>query len=402
MGDAPPSAEDRLIPSRRFLAVWTAVVALVTLLAWFALPRWHWYSHGRAARVERGTVRRAEAAGKRDHLTIECAGRTVQLEVGRPSGIYAPQATREGERVLVRFVKQDGHEEEEASVGPKVRDRTLLVVLAIFFLLLGVAGGARALRTALSLVAAFLLLLVVLLPLVIRGWNPLVVTVPLAAAIAAGTICVVAGPNRKSAAALLGTMGGLGLAVGAAAFTAWLLNLTGLGIGFGQHRNLDLVYWQSDRIGHIHFQNLLVAGVVLSCLGAAMDVAITVATAVHEVAANRPDIPRREAIRAGLSVGRAAVWMTAATLFFVLLGANMEPFLVRSLGHGAAEWVRLMSFEEIAVEVVRIGTAGLTMTLVAPLTALFAGLLLAQSHAQPARGRNDEIGNRQPEIRIDA
>jgi uncharacterized membrane protein len=159
---------------------------------------------------------------------------------------------------------------------------------------------------------------------------------------------------------------------------SWQLSLTGLSIDFGQYKELGTRYWQSKHIGGVDFANLLVAGVVLSCLGAAMDVAITVATAVQEVVRNRPDISRREAIRGGLSVGRAAVWMTAATLFFVLLGAGMEPFLARSFEHAGSGWVRLMSFEEIAVTVVRLGTAGLTMTLVAPLTALLAGLLLAR------------------------
>jgi len=385
MGGAAPVGDDRLIPSRRFLAVWTTAVVLLALLAWFALPRWSWYGRSRTARVERGVVRRVEARGESDRLTIACPSGEVALDVERPTRIFAPQAAREGERVLVRVPAEPRADDEGPNLGPEVRDRTLLVILACFFVILGLAGGPRALRTALSLLAAFVLLVVVLVPLAVRGWDPLAVTLPLAAVIAAGTIFVVAGANRKAAAAFLATMGGLVLAVAVAALVARALSLTGLSIEFGPHKAVGITYWQSARVGHVDFASLLVAGVVISCLGAAMDVAITVATAVHEVAANRPDLGRREAMAAGLSVGRAAVWMTAATLFFVLLGANLEPLLARSLQHGAAEWVRLMGFEDVATEVVRMVAAGLTMTLVAPLAALFSGLLLTRHQPQPKR-----------------
>ena len=373
MGQRRAARGDRLLPSWRFLAAWVGAVVVLTALAWVLLPGWDAFSRSRTARVERGVVRRVEAAGDSDHLTIACGARTVALEVERPAGIYAPQAMREGDRVLVRVPTDGG----EPSLGPRLRERSLLLCLAAFFIILGIAGGPRALRTALSLLAAFVLLVVVLVPLTVRGWDPVAVTLPLAAAIAAGTIYVVAGPNRKSTAALLGTLGGVVLALGVSSVATHVLALTGLSVEFGPHKAMAYRYWRSEAVGHIDFSRLLVAGLVISCLGAAMDVAISVATSVHEVVANRPSIPRRAAVWAGLSVGQAAVWMTAATLFFVLLGANLEPFLVRSLQHSASEWVRLVGFEDIATEVVRIGTAGLTMTLVAPLTALFSGLLLA-------------------------
>ena len=372
MGTEPPPAADRLLPTRRFLVTWTAVVVALTLAAWFLLPRWSWYNHSRTARVERGLVRGVRGGKSLDSLTIACPSGDIELEIERPAGIYAPQAVRPGDHVLVRF-GPDG-----PSLGPKVRDRTLLVVLAVFFVILAIAGGPRALRTALSLAVAFVLLVVVLVPLAVRGWNPLAVALPLAIVIAGGTIFVVAGVNRKSVAATLGTLGGLVLATVVSSAAAWAINLTGLSVDFGPYMHLGTTYWQSPRVGHIDFGSLLAAGVVLSCLGAAMDVAISVATAVQEIVVNRPDIPRRELIRNGISVGRAAVWMTAATFFFVLLGAHIEPFLARSIQHSASEWVRLMGFEEISVEAVRIATAGLTMTLVAPLTALFASTLLTR------------------------
>jgi uncharacterized membrane protein len=365
--DRPP-AWRRLLRSRGTLGLLVVVLAAVVLL-----PHLSWYNTSRSARVERGTVRAVESMDGQDRLTIACPSGPVELTVERPTGLYAPQAVEPGDGLLVRFGA------EGASLGPKLRERALLALVVIFFLVLALGGGPQALRTALSLLAAFVLLVVVLIPLALRGWDPLWTVLPLAGLIAGGTIFVVVGWGRKSLAAVLGTLGGLVLAVAVSAFLSWQLSLTGLSVDFGQYRELGRIYWQGEALWEVDFAGLLAAGVVLSCLGAAMDVAISVATAVQEVVRHRPDLSVRAVFRSGCQVGRAAVWMTAATLFFVLLGAGMEPFLARTFQHGGAGWVRLLSFEELAVAVVRLATAGLTMTLVAPLTALFAGLLLARS-----------------------
>ncbi|MFP4057840.1 MAG: YibE/F family protein [Candidatus Brocadiia bacterium] len=387
----PPPRPETLLPSPRFLAAWVGAVALLALAAWFLLPRWGWYTRSDEARVERGTIRRVEPDGEVDRLTIACPSGPIELTQERPAGIHAPQAPREGDRVLVRFLEEG--EEAQVSLGPKVRDRTLLVILALFFVVLALAGGRRALRAALSLVAAFLLLVVVLVPLTVAGWDPLGVALGLCALIAGGTIVVVAGANRKSLAALLGTLGGVGLALAVGAAGVWWLALTGLSVSFGPHaEQVGYRYWLSEGVGHVDFARLLVAGVVLSCLGAAMDVAISVATAVQEVAAQGHGLSRRRLVASGLAVGRAAVWMTAATLFFVLLGSNLEPFLHRSLQRSALGWARLMSFEEIALLVLRMAAAGLTMTLVAPLTALLAALFLASPRSPSGQRRGAERG----------
>jgi len=366
----------------------TLVILLAVLAAALILPHLSWYNLSRTARVERGRVLAIGRNGARHDLIIQCPRGPVHLTTEQPTGIYAPQAAKTGDPVLVRF-GADG-----PSLGPEVREGALLALIAVFCVVLALAGGPRALRAAVSLLVAFLLLLVVLIPLTLRGWSPLLVTVALSVVIAGGTIGLVAGRGRKSLAAFLGVLGGLLLAVGASLAVSWQLSLTGLSVDFAQYRELGRIFWQAEPLWKVDFAGLLVAGVVLSCLGAAMDVAITVATAVQEVVTNRPDLSRREVVRSGLSVGHAAVWMTAATLFFVLLGAGMEPFLARMGQHSGQGWMRLLSYEEMAVLVVRLAIAGLTMALVAPLTALFAGLLLAKGTPRSARQEGARGGPR--------
>ena len=365
---------ERFLPSVRFIAAWSALVGLAAGVAWVGLPGLRAWNSSPSARVARGRILEVHREGTMDRLSVQVEGRRLEFQIERPTGIFAPTAYRPAERVLVRLPEED---QGEASLGPKERERALVVFMAAFLLVLGVAGGPRAVRMALSLVGAFALIVVVLVPLTIRGFDPLAAACGLALVIGAGTVVVVVGANRKSLVAFLGAMGGLALGVVVGMVAVRALALTGLAINFGPHKAIAYRYWLSERVGEVDFSRLLLAGLVVSALGAALDVAITVATSAHEIVVNHPGLPRARVIRAGLAVGRAAVWMTAATLFFVLFAANLEPFLARSLNRSASAMVRLLDFEEIATEVVRLGVAGLAMTAVAPLTALLAGLLLA-------------------------
>jgi len=111
---------------------------------------------------------------------------------------------------------------------------------------------------------------------------------------------------------------------------------------------------------------------------------------VQEIVAHG-GVTRREVMRGGLGVSRAAVWMTMATLFFVLFGANVETFFARTLDAG--DWARAFSFEEMSTEVVRMAVAGLAMTLTGPLTAFAASrLMCSRTSPLPPSGGGREGG----------
>ena len=177
---------ERFLPSVRFIAAWSALVVLAAGAAWVGLPRCRAWNSGGSARVARGRVLAVRPQGTRDQLSVQVEGRRLEFQIERPVGIFAPTAYRPGEGVLVRLPEGG---QGEASLGPKERERTLVGLVAAFLLALGVAGGPRAVRMALSLVGAFALIIAVLVPLTIRGFDPLALACALASAFWDTSMC---------------------------------------------------------------------------------------------------------------------------------------------------------------------------------------------------------------------
>jgi uncharacterized membrane protein len=129
----------------------------------------------------------------------------------------------------------------------------------------------------------------------------------------------------------------------------------------------------------INVRGLLLAGVVLGSLGAIDDVTVTQASAVWELRAADPTMPRSRLFRAGMRVGRDHVASTVNTLLLAYAGAAM-PLLLFFVLAGQSLGTSLNS-EIVAIEVIRtvVGSIGLVMAV--PFTTWLAAWMAGDSPA---------------------
>jgi len=112
---------------------------------------------------------------------------------------------------------------------------------------------------------------------------------------------------------------------------------------------------------------------LISGLGAVMDIAMTVSTSIEEMRAATPEAERTKLAKAGMAVGKDVLGMMAITLLFVYVGANIEMLLLsQTLYESAGQWGALLNYEEIASEVIRLVGCGIGLVLTIPLTAAVA------------------------------
>lgn len=71
-------------------------------------------------------------------------------------------------------------------------------------------------------------------------------------------------------------------------------------------------------------RGLLVAGVVISALGAVMDVAMSISSALTEVHTVAPDRDGRALFRSGMNIGRDMVGTMTNTLILAFLGSGLS------------------------------------------------------------------------------
>jgi uncharacterized membrane protein len=213
-----------------------------------------------------------------------------------------------------------------------------------------VLGRLKGLGALAGLGVSLLLLVWFALPAVLHGSSPLLVAAVTAGATAYVVIFLAHGFGELTDVALLGTLGGVALALLLGALWVPFAELTGLASeGASVVRVLGL---------DVDLGGLLLAGIVIGALGAIDDVAVTQASAVREL--RDSDVTGRdELFAAGMRVGRDHVGSIVNTLVLAYAGASLPLLIVFELSGTPIS--RVLTSELVATEIVRmlVGSIGL-------------------------------------------
>lgn len=130
----------------------------------------------------------------------------------------------------------------------------------------------------------------------------------------------------------------------------------------------------------IGLRGLLVGGIIISALGAVMDVTMGIASSLAEVHAANPQLSRRELFRSGMNIGRDMVGTMTNTLILAFLGSGFTLILyLYSLG---LSFRQLMSSAYVSMEVVSGVASSVGVILSIPLTALITAAVFTREKQQ--------------------
>ncbi len=250
------------------------------------------------------------------------------------------------------------------------RDGFIVALLGVLFAVMIVVGRATGIRSVITMVVNGLILYYVMLPLIHRGHDPVWTIVLTCALISVQSRLIVAGPGRKTYAAILGTVGGVVIAGFIVIYAQQQLHFTGV----EKANAVDLV--ESRSADYIDFAGLLLAGMLIGLLGVANDAAIEVASAMEEVNAANPGLSIPRLMTSGMNVGTDILGTMTNTVVFLYFG--MRLLIVLTVAGTAIfpfTTMQLFSLGVVAAEIVRVvaGTLGLVITI--PLTAGISALL---------------------------
>jgi len=264
------------------------------------------------------------------------------------------------------------------SIGDYFRTPFLLYLAGILGILMILVAGIKGVRAILTLFVTALSILYILVPLTVKGFNPIAVALLIASFLTLVTFLLITGFSYKVISGVLGTLGGL-TAVGILSVLSQnLMALTGLDQEFG-FLELGIALWRTPGSHHWDFTGILSAGIILGAVGAMMDVSMSISSSVHEVKQVNPNISVRQSIQAGLNVGRDIMGTMADTLIFAYLGAHMITMLLPRVVFPESgmlyPFLRLVNEEATAVAIIQaaVGTIGLVLTV--PIAATVAGFL---------------------------
>ncbi len=252
-------------------------------------------------------------------------------------------------------------EDDRIYITDYYREPMIIGVIVGFLLLTVILGGLQGLKAQLSLFLTGLSIIYIFIPGLRLGYDPIFLAIIVSGFSTAVTMLLIAGWTRKSLAATIGTTGGVTAAGLIATFVIKIAPLSGLA-------STEAQILLANNIREFDFQGMLAAGVIIASLGAAMDVAISIASAVHELYDVNPNLSSAELFLHAMNIGKDIMGTMVNTLILAYTGSSIPLFLLLQNETG----LRLLNMEIIATELTSAVVGSIGLLLAIPITAFVA------------------------------
>lgn len=247
-------------------------------------------------------------------LSGDYKGNTVEA-VSSSSYLYGAHC-----EVGMRVIAEVNESDDSLYVTVYSQDRTwmLYAIVLLFLITLCIIGGRQGLNSAVALVFTFVCIVFLFLPMIYRGISPIFAAVVVAVLTTFVTMYLIGGLSSKSVTSMIGTVAGVGISAVLAVLFGRLTGISGYNVS--DIEQLEYVGQMTDvRIGE-----LLYAGILISALGAVMDVAMSVASTISEIHYRNPELSRKELFTSGIRVGKDMMGTMSNTLILAFTGSSIN------------------------------------------------------------------------------
>lgn len=243
-----------------------------------------------------------------------------------------------------------------------------LLLVGIFVVVLVSFAGIVGIKSILSFIFTVLAMWKVLIPLFLLGYNPIIVGMVTTLILICVIIGLVYGLDKRSLAAILGSISGALVTCFMALFFVSKFKIHGAVMSFSE----SLLYSGYESL---NLTKIFIASIFIASSGAVMDVAVDITSAVSEVVEKKPEITKLEAVKSGINVGRSIMGTMMTTLLLAYSGGYIGLLMV-FMAQGTPI-INILNLKYVSSEILHtlIGSFGLIT--VAPFTAIASGLLLA-------------------------
>lgn len=251
----------------------------------------------------------------------------------------------------------------------RLRGEFLLALAFALFLIF--FAGPTGVRAVLSFIVTVLVLWKILVPMFLKGYDPILAGYIVVAVLTVAIIALVYGFDKRLLAATGGAMLGLTFAAVLAYACTRSFKLHGAVMPYSE----ALLYSGYE---YLSLTRIFMASVFIGCSGSVMDLAVDITSAVHEVIRKCPAITRKEAVISGMHVARAAMGTMTTTLLLAYTGSSIALFMT-FMAQGTPLY-NILNNNQVAGEIINTiaGSFGLATT--APFTAVLSGTILANPH----------------------
>lgn len=239
---------------------------------------------------------------------------------------------------------------------------TLFVLAIILFLLMVIFGGTKGVRSFFSLFLNFLIIMIAVIFMMAPEIHPIIIAAISCIIITSVNLFFINEVNAKTVTAFISTIITIGI------LFAFIMIVTKASMiqGFGEEEVDEIIPVYSVYIG-VDFVQIAASVIILSTLGAIIDVAISITSPMQEIFHHHPTISRKDLFKSGLTIGRDILGSNANTLFFAFIGGYLALLIwFKDLSYSFLDIINSKIF---TAESITIFTAGIGIAIVVPIAA---------------------------------
>lgn len=242
-----------------------------------------------------------------------------------------------------------------------IRTLGIKVLFFIFCVSIILVGGWKGVRSLVSLSLSFLVIVEFIIPKILLGANPFIISLLGALFILVASVYLTEGFSSRANLAILSIIIGLVITLIISWIFIYLCKLSGM----ADEEALFLINITGQSI---NFSGLLLAGIIIGTLGVLDDVVISQIAIVEQLLQSHPYDTVREIFLKAHKIGVSHISSMTNTLFLAYAGASLPLLILFKSGKSAFNQLGdVINNEAIATEIVRALTGSIGLILTVPI-----------------------------------
>lgn len=296
-------------------------------------------------------------------------GQQITLKNSYSSSMLMNEKYKKGDDLFIS-INENSSELSGSIIGLK-RDKFIVLLIGFFVIALVAVAGRFGIFTLCTLIAN-IVAFIYFIKLYVSGKDFMLINVLMIIFFSVVTLLILGGFSRKNIGAILST-----LITTFLIFALYKISLAYTG---------DLHYELMDYIaGPNDLENIFLSGVLVGCLGAVMDVSITVNSAVNELVNAAKSITLKQLIKSIREIGHDIMGTMINVLMFSYIGGSLSIVILKIIN--GYNFQRLIQFD-ISFEIIRFLVGSIGIVSAVPISACVALLFFRKGMS-----KNDSVAN---------
>ena len=289
-------------------------------------------------------------------------GKTVKLDNVTSFSQVNDLDLKINDEVFLSIQDNDKQEISSAKIIELKRDKYIVYIMNIFIVLILLIGGAKGFRSLAS-VFVNIAILFIIIKLFNKGYYLMVFSIIASVLFIVFFIIIVSGRNKKSISAIVGTLAGTFVSMLIAGIVIKMNNWSGV-----HFEEMEFLTQLPETIFFIEL--------MIGTLGAIMDIAISISSAVKELYDKNPNAHTKVIVKSSREIGQDIMGTMANTLVFAYISGSI-PTILLYLRNGMP--ITYVISINLSLEFMRaiVGSIGIVLSI--PIT-IYTSILILKNH----------------------